>query len=204
MACKNSLIVDIACCGTQIILRAGLAPNTSYFWTIKSERTNNLYQKTVTTNPFGDLVISLDDLPDGLIHQYAGLFELKVKEGANYLNTIKMLLLGEEMESVFFQCIPINNPVALNSTISTEAILNNPNNSNTSGYTKVSLAVNTNGQTTFAIPQLLQNFLETFLFINGQERNYGLHYNIVGTNLSWLSQDYTLETTDEVVFYYKN
>jgi hypothetical protein len=129
MSCKDALIVNIACCGEQIILRAGLAPNTSYYWTIKSERTYHLYQKNVTSNNFGDLIIALADLPDGLIHQYAGLFELKIKEGANYLNTVKMLLLGEEMESVFFKCVPINNPVALNSTISTVAILQNPNNS---------------------------------------------------------------------------
>jgi hypothetical protein len=203
MACNKSLIVAVACCGPQIILRAGLLANTAYYWTIKSERTNNLYQKLVTSNSSGDVIIDMVDLPDGLIHQYAGLFELKIKEGTNYLNTIKMLLLGREETSIYFHCIRIDNPVPLNSTISTEAILSNPNNTTGNTYTQIVLPITSYGQTNFAIPQILQNANDTFLFVNGVERNVGVHYNITGTILTWVSTNYALETSDELVFYYK-
>jgi hypothetical protein len=203
MACNKSLIVAVACCTPQIILRAGLLPNTNYYWSIKSERTNNLFQKLVTSNSSGDVIIDMDDLPDGLIHQYAGLFELKIKEGTNYLNTIKMLLLGIEEPSIYFHCINVSNPVPLNSTISTEAILNNPNNTSTAVYTQIVLPIASYGQTNFTIPQILQNANDSFLFVNGQERNIGVHYNIIGTILTWISTNYSLETSDELVFYYK-
>jgi hypothetical protein len=203
MACNKSLIVVVACCTPQIILRAGLLPNTNYYWTIKSERTNNLYQKLVTSNSSGDVIIDMDDLPDGLIHQYAGLFELKIKEGTNYLNTVKMLLLGVEEASIYFHCINVSNPVTLNSTISTEAILNNPNNTTGSTYTQIVLPIASYDQTNFVIPQILQNANDTFLFVNGVERNIGVHYNVIGTILTWISTNYALETSDELVFYYK-
>lgn len=203
MLCQKSLVTSIACCGTQLILKAGLANNTSYFWVITCKRTGIIYQRQVTTNNSGDLIIDLTALPDGLIHKYAGLFELRIKEGPNYLNTIKMLLLGEQHETIFFNCVEINNSVPLNFTISTEAILSNPNNTNNDNYTQQALIVATNGQTSFLLLQSIQNASNTFLFVNGQERSIGVDYNISGTILTWLSNSYTLETTDEVIFYYK-
>jgi hypothetical protein len=127
------MVVTIDCCTGQIIIRAGFLPATSYYWTLRSERTGHTYQRLVTSNGSGEIVILESDLPPGLINQHSGLFEIRIKEGANYLNTIRMLLLGEEHESVFIKCEPFSDPVPLNNTISTDAItsyyyIDNPNN----------------------------------------------------------------------------
>lgn len=128
MNCITPLVISVACCSEQIILKAGLQPLTQYYWVLKQQRNNYIYQKQVMTNETGDLIINVSDLPNGLIHQYAGLFELKIKEGGNYLNTVNMYLNDEERQSVFLKCVFVEDPVELNYTISTETIINNPNN----------------------------------------------------------------------------
>jgi hypothetical protein len=201
MSCKSGCVeASIAQCSSQIIVKAGLLPATNYFWILQKIASTNQWQRQVTTNGNGDLIIDTTDLPKGLLipNNY---FKLQIRD-VNY-NIIELQLMNENYRCVQIDIAKINNPNAFNSTISTLAILNNPNNTNDSNYLQVALDVTTNGQLQFALPQIIQNASNTFLFVNGQQRTLGVDYNINGAILNWVSNTYNLDTTDEVIFYYR-
>jgi hypothetical protein len=201
LSCEKACIeASIAQCSSQIIVKAGLLPATNYFWILQKISTANQWQKQVTTNGNGDLIIDTSDLPKGLLIK-GNFFKLQLRD-VSY-NIIELQLMNTNYRCVQIDIAKINNPNAFNSTISTLSILNNPNNTNDFNYLQTPLFVNTDGQTIFSLPQIIQNASNTFLFINGQQRTLGVDYNITGTILNWVSNTYNLETTDEVIFYYR-
>lgn len=64
------------------------------------------------------------------------------------------------------------------------------------------LDVAEDGQTSFTLPAVPASYSKTLLFVNGDKRIFGRDYNIIGTELTWIDEDYPLGTTDEVEFYY--
>lgn len=60
----------------------------------------------------------------------------------------------------------------------------------------------TNGQTVFTLSQA-SNSGYYFLTLNGLTQERSLDYTVSGTTLTWLNADFTLTTSDKLVFYYK-
>ncbi len=58
--------------------------------------------------------------------------------------------------------------------------------------------VGINGQTSFigALPYIPSDVTKTELYINGKEQVYGVDFTTSGTTLTWISTDFSLETTD--------
>jgi hypothetical protein len=88
MSCSSCFEVFLKQCPATIEVTAGLTPSTDYFWVI--QRNNRVYQKKVTTDGTGKLVIDTTDLPDGLLNAYAGSFTLQIRDGANYPNVVTL------------------------------------------------------------------------------------------------------------------
>lgn len=88
MSCSNCFEVFLKQCPATIEVLGGLTPATDYYWVI--QRNSRIYQKKVTTDIAGKLVIDVTDLPDGLLNAYAGSFFLEIREGANYLNVVTL------------------------------------------------------------------------------------------------------------------
>lgn len=73
-------------------------------------------------------------------------------------------------------------------------------------YRPIKLVISTNGQVNFTIPTAPVNLLNPFLFLNGILQVLGTvnsDYNISSNLLVWTSSNIVLETTDELIFYYK-
>ncbi len=67
------------------------------------------------------------------------------------------------------------------------------------------VAVTSNGQTGFALSQTPKDAADVIMTINGVEYEYGVgkDYTISGSTVTWLDNDFTLATTDEVRFSYE-
>lgn len=73
-------------------------------------------------------------------------------------------------------------------------------------YRPIKIIISTNGQINFTIPTAPVNLLNPFLFLNGILQVLGTvnsDYNISSNLLVWTSSNIVLETTDELIFYYK-
>jgi hypothetical protein len=69
----------IAKCNTELTVYAQLAPLTDYTWII-SDKFQNKYSGSFTTDSDGFWSIPVDELPAGLLTQYSGLFTLEVQD----------------------------------------------------------------------------------------------------------------------------
>jgi len=94
MSCKKECFeATISTCSSDIFLKAGLAPSTEYFWVL-TDRHNNVFQRKVSTDADGTLVIESAALPDGL-NKYSGYLNLSIRKGDDYLQTVEMDFGGE-------------------------------------------------------------------------------------------------------------
>lgn len=103
MSCeKDCFEAILPACSDFIILRAGLTPNTEYYWRI-IDRHNNIYQRLVTTDADGDLEIKAADLPPSSMNKYAGNWTLEIRTGADYL--VKVPLVFDDVE---YNCVQMS------------------------------------------------------------------------------------------------
>lgn len=116
MSCSNCFEVQLQQCPTTIELTAGLTADTDYFWVLSRGR--RIYQKKVTTDGAGKLVIDCADLPDGLLNPYAGLFFLEIHEGANYLNIVT---LTGDYKCILIQFVDVEGDAGINNLINVAA-----------------------------------------------------------------------------------
>lgn len=67
------------------------------------------------------------------------------------------------------------------------------------------IAVTSNGQTGFALSQTPKDVADVVMTVNGVRYEYGggKDYTISGSTVTWLDTDFTLATTDEVIFTYE-
>jgi hypothetical protein len=74
---------------------------------------------------------------------------------------------------------------------------------NGAGYPIVEyVAVTSYAQTTFVLSQTPNLLVKPIMMINGNEQRMGTDYDIVGNILTWLSLDFSLETSDKIDVYY--
>lgn len=90
MDCKtfHDYIVN---CTDGIQVNAYLTPLTDYRWQI-TDKFEKRYDGPVTTDADGNFLISVDELPEGLLSQYSGQFTLQVFEVDNACRQVQMNL----------------------------------------------------------------------------------------------------------------
>lgn len=98
---------SIKACSSSLVLKAGLAANTSYFWLIEN-KFGKIFQRQVETDADGLLTIDLTLLPAGSGNEFSGHYTLSLREGANYLNKVSMTLSGKVHECVSFNFIAMD------------------------------------------------------------------------------------------------
>ena len=76
MACLPCFKDWISCGNTQLFITGTLAANTAYIWQLENK--GAIYSGEVTTNVNGNFVVPISELPNGLLNQYAGPFQLSV------------------------------------------------------------------------------------------------------------------------------
>jgi hypothetical protein len=62
--------------------------------------------------------------------------------------------------------------------------------------------ITTNGQTVFSLTQTPKDTANVIFFVNGIAYNITIDYTVVGTTLTWLNVDFTLQTSDRVTAEY--
>ena len=96
MSCKKECFeATITNCTDDIILKAGLAATTQYFWLVE-DRHGNITQRQATTDAQGTLTIATPLF----INPHSGMLKLSVREGGNYLNVVPMTFDAEEYNCV--------------------------------------------------------------------------------------------------------
>ena len=71
-------------------------------------------------------------------------------------------------------------------------------------HVRETIVVTSNGQTGFALSQTPKDVNDVMMEVNGvaYENGAGKDFSVSGTTATWLDNDFTLETTDEVIFEY--
>lgn len=98
--CATCFETVLAACPPTIRVKAGLTPNTEFFWLLTAP-TGILYQRTATSDSLGDLLIDTSKLPQGLLTPGAGFFKLELRKGDNYLDEVPMMLQGAGYECAY-------------------------------------------------------------------------------------------------------
>jgi hypothetical protein len=94
MSCRACYEATVSGC-SDIKLIAGLESVKDYFWVIKKANSRNIYQRRVTTDSEGALLISKSEFPLGFFSE-GNFFNLQVKDGDDYLKDVP-LKFGEEI-----------------------------------------------------------------------------------------------------------
>jgi hypothetical protein len=63
-------------------------------------------------------------------------------------------------------------------------------------------AITTNGQTGFALAQTPKDINDLALTVNGIRYKIGVDFSVLGTTVTWLDVDFTLQTTDTLLIEY--
>jgi hypothetical protein len=63
-------------------------------------------------------------------------------------------------------------------------------------------AVTTNGQTGFALAQPPKDLNDLSLSVNGVQYKIGVDFSVLGTTVTWLDVDFTLQTSDTLIIEY--
>ncbi len=77
MACEVCFRCQIPSCADEIIVDASLTADTDYKWVI-TDKFGKKYSETVETDTDGLLTITVSDLPEGLLTEFAGDFTLEI------------------------------------------------------------------------------------------------------------------------------
>jgi hypothetical protein len=80
-----------------------------------------------------------------------------------------------------------------------------PSSPTNHNHIQETVAVTSNGQTGFALSQTPKDVADVIMTVNGVRYEYGSgkDYTIAGSTVTWLDVDFTLQTTDEVIFSYE-
>lgn len=84
MACITCYRDWISCGVEEIVLNTGVDAITEYTVTISTPQ-GRTYNRTYTSNVFGDITIPVSTFPLALFNPYAGLFSISIKIGCDYL-----------------------------------------------------------------------------------------------------------------------
>jgi hypothetical protein len=103
IACFES---KLKACPSSIKLIAGLAPSTDYYWLLRSPK-GRIYQKLATSETDGSLIIDVSMIEAGTLNKYAGFFNLELRLGTNYLQTVPMTLQGDPHDCVQIEFVDL-------------------------------------------------------------------------------------------------
>jgi hypothetical protein len=70
------------------------------------------------------------------------------------------------------------------------------------GQVQETIAISTNGQTSITLGSSPSKGSAVEMFVNGNKENYGADYTVSGLTVTWISTDFSLQTTDVVEFWY--
>jgi hypothetical protein len=92
MNCNCCYTDYIGKCEESLTIHTNLTPSAAYRWSI-TDKFDHKYEGEVTADENGSLVISVDDLPPGLLTEYSGDFLFQVYDSA--CRPIKFKVAGE-------------------------------------------------------------------------------------------------------------
>lgn len=109
MNCNENIFQDfLSNCNDEIVLNALLTAGQTYKWTI-TNRLGNQYSGTSAADVYGtSLTIDLEDLPEGLINNYAGGFYLELFDTTDECKAISFKMT-RYYEKVFFDMVAGSN-----------------------------------------------------------------------------------------------
>lgn len=93
MSCATGCYQSTTSCCENILVRAAFPPLYPLYWVIQKPGQPNIYQALTETNAEGDLLIDKTKLPAGFLTP-GTIFNLKIKNGANYLQPVVMVFDG--------------------------------------------------------------------------------------------------------------
>lgn len=120
MSCTTCYEVILHACPDSIILKAGLAPATEYYWLIET-RHSKIYQKKAVTDGDGTLTMDVSLLPAGMLNSSAGFFKLQIRQGTNYLALVPLTIEAQEYTCVQMKFQNTEGDAGINNHIYTEA-----------------------------------------------------------------------------------
>ncbi len=74
--------------------------------------------------------------------------------------------------------------------------------SSTIGQVQETIAISFNGQTSITLGATPVDANAVKMYVNGDKEDYGISYIAAGTTVTWISGDFSLQTTDVVEFWY--
>jgi len=83
----------------NIVVRAAFPPNYPLFWIISKASSSNQYQRVVTTNGQGDLLISKTLLPAGFLLK-GNQYKIILKNGTDYLQPVTFMFGGKQYSCI--------------------------------------------------------------------------------------------------------
>lgn len=102
MSCQDGCHpVNIASCEDEIIV-TGLEVNQPYYYLLINKY-QKIYQRLVTTDGQGKLIIDTTILPPGSMNKFSGPFRLEFRSGTDYTNKILF-----SFDGISYSCIEIN------------------------------------------------------------------------------------------------
>jgi hypothetical protein len=87
LGCENACYESIIESCEDITVKAGFSANTNYYWILSKSSSSNIYQRLVTSNGSGDIIILKSDLPPGFLVK-GNSYLLKIRLGSNYLQPV--------------------------------------------------------------------------------------------------------------------
>lgn len=102
MACKPSCYEATVSSCDDIILKAGLTANTSYYVIIKKPGSTVIHQRQLTSDDDGNITIPMDSFEAGFFNEYAGTFRLEVRAAADYPTVLELTFNEVEYTCVMF------------------------------------------------------------------------------------------------------
>lgn len=107
MDCKSYYEVELAKCPEQIIVKANFPAGYDLYWLLK-DSLGNLFQRKVTTNDQGYLIIDPETLPPGLFAPYRAAFQLKIRNGNDYQQPVTFIFGDTQYSCVSLKFIDVD------------------------------------------------------------------------------------------------
>lgn len=90
----------LASCLGEIFIKAGLTAAEDLIWSLLDKSLGNVYEGIGTTGDEGLLTIDTSVLPDGLLNEHAGPFELSLRKAVEPFDQVKFKFGDVEYECV--------------------------------------------------------------------------------------------------------
>lgn len=107
MNCSSCYELQVECC-EDFILPVKLNAATQYYVVFKKPGSNKIFQKLLTSDADGNILISKADFPAGYFA--AGLFyNVEIRSGADYKTVIPLTFFGDTYSCILIETVDITN-----------------------------------------------------------------------------------------------